>query len=61
MGKRLTGEMIRKRRLRLGMSQPALAKAVGVSKLSIINWEKDRRKPHPIAYAKLAEVLSQSK
>lgn len=56
MGK-LTGKKIKALRHKLGMTQPELAKAVGVSKMSIINWEMDRRKPMRIAYERLEQVL----
>jgi DNA-binding transcriptional regulator YiaG len=39
------GERIRKWRLEKGLFQVDLAKRVGVSEMTIVNWEKGRMKP----------------
>ena len=44
-------------RKRAGMTQAALAKACGVSLMSIIRYEKGTRRPKPDAAIKIAKVL----
>ena len=39
------GEMIRKRRLDLGLRQIDAAKAIGCDEMTIVNWEKGHRTP----------------
>ena len=53
------GSRIKQRREELGLTQPQLAKMIGVSKRTIINYEQGTRYPqdHEI-YAKLANALN---
>lgn len=51
------GSEVRKARLELGMSQRALADAVGVTGTHICDIEKDRRAPSPDIAAKLIAIL----
>jgi DNA-binding transcriptional regulator YiaG len=44
-GARLSPRLVRKLRVRLGLSQSALARLVGVSTASIVQWERGRSKP----------------
>lgn len=54
-----TAAMIRSARRRKGMSQEALAAAVGCSRLQVIRWEQGLHKPDPEGLgAKLVEVLA---
>ena len=39
------GEMIRKRRLDLGLRQIDAAKMIGCEEMSVVNWEKGRHSP----------------
>ncbi len=39
------GEMIRKRRLDLGLRQAEAAKTIGCDKMTVVNWEKGHRAP----------------
>jgi transcriptional regulator with XRE-family HTH domain len=39
------GEMIRKRRLDLGLRQIDAAKMIGCDEMSVVNWEKGHRSP----------------
>lgn len=48
----------RQRRKRIGISQPLLAKLVGVSLPSVYLWEKEITRPNPVNEAALEEVLS---
>src|SRR5215467_4930521 len=51
------GALLRIRRARLGMSQEALAEAVGVAARSVNRWEHDEAQPHPKHRNRLAQVL----
>src|SRR5215831_1462090 len=51
------GAFLRDRRVALGLSQEALAEAVGVSARSINRWEQGRALPQPEVRRRLAEVL----
>jgi len=42
---RLSPGLVRKLRVRLGLSQSALARLVGVSAASVVQWEQGRSKP----------------
>jgi DNA-binding transcriptional regulator YiaG len=42
---RLSPRLVRKLRVRLGLSQSALARLVGVSAASVVQWEQGRSKP----------------
>lgn len=55
--KKTTGQLIRKKRAKKGMTQAELAKAVGVSAQSIWYWEKGIKHPRNAHCAKLAKVL----
>ena len=51
------GARLRELRKARGMSIEGLAKLVGVTKLSVLNWEKDKATPRAESTAALAEVL----
>lgn len=50
---------LREERLRLGLSQQALADALGVSKWTVINWEKTDERGTPIPADKLEGCVKQ--
>ena len=52
-----TGEIIRKARDRLRISQADLAGRLGVSQGTIWNWEHDRARPRDASKVALARVL----
>ncbi len=56
----MLGEMIKKYRLNYRISQVTLAKALGVSKQSVSNWENDNIQPSIEILIKLAEYFSVS-
>ena len=47
---------VREQRKRLGMSQAALAAALGYSPDSVESWEQARRVPHPSLRQRLLEM-----
>ncbi len=51
------GERIRKWRLEQGLFQVDLAKRVGVSEMTIVNWEKGRAKPVKEHLKRLEKIL----
>ncbi|HEY2595908.1 MAG TPA: helix-turn-helix domain-containing protein, partial [Chloroflexota bacterium] len=51
------GQVLRERRLALGLSQESLAEAAGVSARSINRWEQGRATPQPAARRRIAAVL----
>ncbi len=51
------GEMIRKRRLDLGLRQIDLAKILGCDEMSVVNWENGHRSPRVNSLAKVVEFL----
>jgi len=51
------GEMIRKRRLDLGLRQIDAAKMIGCDEMSIVNWEKGHRCPRVNHMAGVVEFL----
>jgi len=51
------GEMIRKRRLDLGLRQIDAAKIIGCDEMSIVNWEKGHRSPRVNHMAGVVEFL----
>ena len=51
-------EKIRAYRLSIGINQPELARAVGVSKNAVSNWEAGRARPDLMTVKKLCEVFS---
>ena len=51
------GEMIRKRRLDLGLRQIDAAKMIGCDEMSIVNWEKGHRSPRVNHMAGVVEFL----
>jgi tetratricopeptide (TPR) repeat protein len=51
------GERLRRHRLRLGLSQEALAEAIGASARSIGRWEQDLAIPQELFRARLAQVF----
>lgn len=52
------GEVLRARRSRLGLSQEALAEAVGVSARSILRWEQGQSEPQPEYRRRLAQLFA---
>lgn len=58
---KITGKKIKSLRQKLGLTQIQFAAKIGVSKVSIINWETGRRKPMPMAYNRLIELMSETK
>lgn len=53
---RMSGALIKKLRARLKLTQPELAKLLGVSNASIVSWEGGKANPRPAMKAKLAAV-----
>jgi len=51
------GECIRKWRLERGLFQVDLAKRIGVSEMTIVNWEKGRTKPIKQNFERLKKIL----
>jgi transcriptional regulator with XRE-family HTH domain len=51
------GEMIRKRRLDLGLRQVDAAKMIGCDEMSVVNWEKGHRSPRVNHMAGVVEFL----
>ena len=51
------GEMIRKRRLDLGLRQIDAAKMIGCDEMSVVNWEKGHRSPRVNHMAGVVEFL----
>jgi ribosome-binding protein aMBF1 (putative translation factor) len=54
---RTLGERIKKWRLERGLFQRDLAKIIGVSEMTIVNWEKRRTKPTEKNIEKLETIL----
>ncbi len=54
---RTLGERIKKWRLEQDLLQVDLAKKIGVSEMTIVNWEKDRAKPTRRNLGKIKEIL----
>ena len=48
-----TAHTIREYRQSLGMSQTEFAKAIGVSRMGVAHWERERRRPRGITLAKV--------
>lgn len=46
-------------RTKLGLSQRAFAKIVGVSFVSAYKWENNKSKPHPLFLKKIEEIDTQ--
>jgi len=57
---RTLGEWIKKWRLEQGLFQVDLAKRIGVSEMTIVNWEKRRTKPVKKSLEKLEKILGNS-
>lgn len=55
------GQAIREQRLKRGLSQEALAEAIGVSARSIRRWELDQAIPHEVARHRLCAVFGVEK
>ena len=51
------GERIKKWRLERGLFQVDLAKKIGVSEMTIVNWEKGRTKPIKQYFERLKKIL----
>lgn len=54
---RVLGERIKQKRKALGLTQQALAEAIGVSMHSVFRWESGDRVPDADALVRIAEVL----
>ena len=54
---RTLGDRIKKWRLERGLFQVDLAKRIGVSEMTIVNWEKGRTKPKEKNIEKLKAAL----
>ena len=52
------GQRLRRLRKHLGLTQPALARLIGVSKLTVWKWERGDARPRHRALRALAEVFS---
>lgn len=46
-GRRVSGDKIRQARLRAGMTQTELARAINVSERNVVRWETGRNQPRP--------------
>lgn len=53
---RLSAKQVRTLRKRLNLSQADLAKLVGVSSVTVGNWESEKTKPRPAAKARVAAL-----
>lgn len=51
------GEMIRKRRMDLGLTMKNIAEKTGVSETTVYNWEIKNRKPYRRTEEKLKAIL----
>jgi ribosome-binding protein aMBF1 (putative translation factor) len=51
------GEMIRKRRMDLGLTMKELAQKTGVTETTVYNWELRNRKPYRRTEEKLRTIL----
>lgn len=54
---RTYGEMIRQKRLEMGLRQLDLAKLLGANETSVFNWENDRHLPSPAYGGKIWDAL----
>jgi putative transcriptional regulator len=54
-------EAIRELRRKLGLSQEAFARRIGVSVLTVRRWEKGSSKPSPLAMARIEEITQRIK
>ena len=54
---RTLADRIKKWRLEQGLFQVELAKMVGVSEMTIVNWEKGRTKPIKQYFERLKKIL----
>lgn len=52
------GEMIRKKRMGLGLTMKNIAKKTGVSETTVYNWEIKNRKPYRRTEEKLRAILN---
>lgn len=51
------GEMIRKKRMDLGLTMKNIAEKTGVSETTVYNWEIKNRKPYRRTEEKLRDIL----
>jgi transcriptional regulator with XRE-family HTH domain len=54
------GQRIREARTKRGLTQSALAQAIGAREAQVCNWERDKHKPAAETVASLAEALDKS-
>ncbi len=52
--------MIKELRKRLGLTQEQFAQKVGVTFVTMNNWEKGHRRPHPFLLKKLLSMANKS-
>ena len=52
-------EAIKELRQKLGLSQEALARKLGVSVLTVRRWEKGSFKPSPLALLRIEELMKE--
>jgi transcriptional regulator with XRE-family HTH domain len=55
------GQFLRRLRLEKGLEQKELAQRLQVSKVTVCNWEKDRKKPSRKSMDRLAQYLKMGK
>jgi transcriptional regulator with XRE-family HTH domain len=55
----MTGKDIKREREKLGLSQAALAKLLGVAENTVWRWEVGQRKPHPVVLKAIQTVLAE--
>jgi putative transcriptional regulator len=48
MKSKLTGEEIKNKRIKLGLTQEQLAVEVGVTSATVSRWERNKYTPHPL-------------
>ena len=52
--------MIKELRKRLGLTQEQFAQKVGVTFVTVNNWEKGHRRPHPFLLKKLLSMANKT-
>lgn len=56
-----TGQTLRSRRLKALLTQQELAQAIGVTRLTVVNWENEKQKPSLKHIRALKRVLGGQK
>jgi transcriptional regulator with XRE-family HTH domain len=57
MKSKLTGEEIKNKRIKLGITQEQLAARVGVTSATVSRWERGKYTPHPLIARHVLEFL----